>query len=62
MHWRIKYWRWLNDFHGEWDRTGLMSKGNAEKLAEHLKQYHELVEIYYDDDSTQGVIKCQKYP
>ena len=31
------------------ETTFLMSKGNAEKLAEHLKQYHELVEIYYDD-------------
>lgn len=31
MHWRIKYWQWLNDCHGEWVRTGLMSKGNAEK-------------------------------
>ena len=50
MHWRIKYWQWVNDYYGEWVRTGLMSKGNAENLAEHLKQYHELVEIYYDDD------------
>ena len=51
MHWRIKYWRWLNDSNGKWDRTGLMSKDNAEKFAEHLRQYYELVEIYYDDDS-----------
>ena len=51
MHWRIKYWQGLNDSNGKWVRTGLMSEGNAEKLAEHLKQHHELVEIYYDDDS-----------
>lgn len=51
MHWRIKYWQLLNDSNGKWVRTGLMYKENAEKLAEHLKQYHGLVEIYYDDDS-----------
>lgn len=50
MKWRVKYWRWINEQAGEWYRTGLMTKENAEKVAESLRQSHEQVEVYYDND------------
>ena len=50
MKWRVKYWRWINEQAGEWYRTGLMTKENAEKVAESFRQSHEQVEVYYDDD------------
>jgi hypothetical protein len=49
MKWRVKYWRWINEQAGEWYRTGLMTKENAEKVAESFRQSHEQVEVYYDD-------------
>ena len=29
MKWRVKYWRWINEYAGEWYRTGLMTKESA---------------------------------
>lgn len=52
MNYRIKYWVWINPEFGEWHRTGLMSKDSAEKVAKHLRLSHEMVEIYYDEDSS----------
>ena len=50
IRYRVKYWRWINEQAGEWYRTALMTKENAEKIAEILWQSHEQVEVYYDDD------------
>ena len=50
MKWRVKYWRWINEYAGEWYRTGLMTKESAEKVAESFRQYYEQVDVYYDDD------------
>lgn len=43
---RVKYWRWVNEYYGEWYRTGLMTKEKAEKAAESFRQSHENVEVY----------------
>jgi hypothetical protein len=50
LKYRVKYWRWVNDQFGEWYRTGLMTKENAEKIAESLHEIHEKVEVYKDED------------
>lgn len=50
VNYRVKYWRWINEQAGEWYRTGLMTKGVAEKVAESLRQSHEQVKVYRDDD------------
>lgn len=50
VNYRVKYWRWINEQAGEWYRTGLMTKENAEKVAESFRQSHEQVEVYFDDD------------
>ena len=42
---RVKY---LNES-GDCERTGLMAKKNAEKMAEHLKRDFKKVEIYKDE-------------
>jgi len=47
---RVKYWRQVNPEFGEWVKTGLMSKDSAEKVAESLREYHELVEVYEDEN------------
>ena len=57
MNYRVKYWRWINEQAGEWYRTGLMTKENAEKVAESFRQSHEQVEVYYDDDGKDGGFK-----
>lgn len=46
---RVKYWTMINDYHGEWQRTGLMTKDNAETIAEYLRESHEMVEVYEDE-------------
>ena len=53
MRWRVKYWRWINEQAGEWCSTGLMTQENASKVAESLRQSHEQVEVYYDDDGSE---------
>ena len=50
VNYRVKYWRWINEQAGEWQRTGRMTKETAEKVAESLSQSHEQVEVYFDDD------------
>jgi len=50
INWRVKYWRLINEYGGEWYRTGLMTKKSAEKVAESFREKHEQVEVYYDDD------------
>ena len=45
MKWRVKYWRWINEYAGEWYRTGLMTKESAEKVAEIFRQSYEQVEV-----------------
>jgi hypothetical protein len=50
MKYRVKYWRWINEQAGEWYRTGLMTKENAEIIAENLREYHEKVEVYRDEE------------
>jgi hypothetical protein len=47
---RVKYWRWINNHYGEWCRTGLMKKHEAELIKKHLEISHEQVEVYKDDD------------
>ena len=47
---RVKYWRWVNPEFGEWQRTGLMEKMAAEQYANSIREYHEMVEVYEDDD------------
>lgn len=47
---RVKYWRWINEYGGECIVTGLMTKENAEKIAESFRQSHDLVEVYIDGD------------
>lgn len=47
---RVKYWRWINEEAGEWCRTGLMKKHEAELIKKHLEITHEQVEVYKDDD------------
>lgn len=47
---RVKYWRWINEYAGEWCRTGLMKKHEAELIKKHLEISHEQVEVYKDDD------------
>ena len=37
---RVKYWRWVNENFGEWVKTGLMTKYNAEMIAENLRKSH----------------------
>ena len=62
MNYRVKYWRWINEQAGEWYRTGLMTKENAEKVAESFRQSHEQVEVYYDDDGKKFyLVKWQGY-
>lgn len=46
---RVKYWRWVNEYGGEWYRTGLMTKDSAEKVAESLRKSQEQVEVYEDE-------------
>ena len=60
MNYRVKYWRWINEQAGEWYRTGLMTKENAEKVAESFRQSHEQVEVYYDDDGKRTSCKYQE--
>ena len=48
--WRVKYWRCINEYGGEWYRTGMMTKEAAEKVAESFRESHEQVEAYFDDD------------
>lgn len=50
VNYRVKYWRWINEQAGEWYITGLMTKENAEKVAESFGQSYEQVEVYRDDD------------
>ena len=50
FNYRVKYWRWVNEQAGEWCITGLMTQESAEKVAESLRQSHEQVEVYFDDD------------
>ena len=50
MKYRIKYWQIVNEYHGEWQRTGLMTKKQAELLAENLRGRHEMVEVYKDEE------------
>lgn len=47
---RVKYWVWINEYYGEWHRTGLMSKKEADKMKQHLAMSHEQVEVYLDED------------
>ena len=61
MKWRVKYWRWINEQAGEWYRTGLMTKENAEKVAESFRQSQEQVEVYYDDDGRGTRILLRKH-
>lgn len=49
MKYRIKYWRIVNDYYGEWVITGLMTRSNAERFAGHLRESHEMVEVYRDE-------------
>ena len=50
FNYRVKYWRLVNEQSGEWCRTGMMTQESAEKVAESLRQSHEQVEVYFDDD------------
>lgn len=45
MHYRVKY---LDN--GEWVRSGLMTRANAEKIAKQLLMSYENVEVYEDDN------------
>ena len=48
--WRVKYWRWINEYAGEWYMTDPMTKENAEKVAESFRESREQVTVYCDDD------------
>ena len=46
---RIRYWIPVGDS-GYWQLTGLMTKENAETIAEGLRKTHANVEVYLDDN------------
>ena len=48
---RVRYWRHVNTQYGEWAAIDVPDKEAAERLAEHLRPYHEQVEIKEADDA-----------
>ena len=37
---------WINEYFGEWQRTGLMSMKMAEKYVEYFRDSYDKVEMY----------------